>query len=219
MGLRSKYMAELARNRGLTNIELARRLGVSREQVGRWLNGTATDMRWSNAQALAKELGVPLDSLFDFDDGSHPANVFQVSEDAVVYQMQKVVPIVGMVGAADSSLNLSFEDGGYPPGFGPFGAVEVPMRDPAAFALKVIGDSMEPGVPEGAIVVVAERPHIEGALSVVQALDGRAWLKRLRRVNGSYLLESFNATAYPSFLLKLEEVRQVWRVIWIRFPS
>lgn len=63
-------IADLRRERGLTQDELARRVRVSTRTIAAWESG-ATTPRHRNARALAKALGVRLDALLlDAEAGS-----------------------------------------------------------------------------------------------------------------------------------------------------
>jgi transcriptional regulator with XRE-family HTH domain len=62
-------LAELRRERGLTQEEVARRVRVSTRTVAAWESGASTP-RQRNARALAKALGVTLDVLHLTDLGN-----------------------------------------------------------------------------------------------------------------------------------------------------
>ncbi len=68
---RMGQLAELRRQRGLTQEEVARRVRVSTRTVAAWESGASTP-RQRNARALAKALGVTLDALqlVDLEDGA-----------------------------------------------------------------------------------------------------------------------------------------------------
>jgi transcriptional regulator with XRE-family HTH domain len=62
-------LAELRRQRGLTQEEVARRVHVSPRTVAAWESGASTP-RQRNARALAKALGVTLNVLQLTDHGN-----------------------------------------------------------------------------------------------------------------------------------------------------
>lgn len=60
------------------------------------------------------------------------------------------------------------------------------------FLLKVRGDSMEPHIKEGDLVVVRRQPYADQGEVVVALVEDEATVKQLLMVNGSYLLHPFN---------------------------
>ena len=58
----SKNLSRERKARGLSQEELAARLGVSRQAVSKWENGTS-DPSTSNLCALAKLYGIPVEEL------------------------------------------------------------------------------------------------------------------------------------------------------------
>lgn len=107
----------------------------------------------------------------------------------------KRVPVVGEVkGGMDGYL----EELQYPVGHGE-GYVEYPATDPAAYALRVRGDSMHPRYRAGEFIVVS--PSIEsqpGDDVVVSLTDGRKLLKQLNWIrDGEVQLLSINDTFSP----------------------
>jgi transcriptional regulator with XRE-family HTH domain len=65
-------ISDLRRERGLTQEEVARRVRVSTRTVAAWESGEANP-RQRNARALAKALGVSLDSLLPDLQGQAPS--------------------------------------------------------------------------------------------------------------------------------------------------
>lgn len=60
------------RMRGMTQAELGRRVGVSRERVGNWERGVNAPPPEALV-ALKRELGVPVDELLTGEEGARPA--------------------------------------------------------------------------------------------------------------------------------------------------
>jgi DNA-binding XRE family transcriptional regulator len=63
-GLRSSVVAELRRRRGLSQADLAARVGIDRVSLAR-LEAGSTDPHLSTARALAQSLGVALSEIVD----------------------------------------------------------------------------------------------------------------------------------------------------------
>lgn len=88
-------------------------------------------------------------------------------------------------------------------------------------AVRVAGDSMEPTVPDGSIVIVdRDRWMPEGKRRFVWALrtaEGDTVIKRLHKVNGGLLILSDNFMNYPpepAWTAELEKL-VIGRVIWM----
>ena len=95
MTLREKLI--VSRNKaGLSQMELAERLGVSRQAVSRWESGDTTPTM-DKLKALAKLYGVSLDWLFgDTADGEPPE---AAKPEADLGECRKLVAVARMVGA------------------------------------------------------------------------------------------------------------------------
>ena len=82
------------------------------------------------------------------------------------------------------------------------------------FALRVQGDSMEPTIPDGSIVIVRQQPTVtSGQVAVVQWADD--WETHVRRVHyfdGRVVLQADNRR-YPPLVLTEPKVRVLGRVI------
>jgi phage repressor protein C with HTH and peptisase S24 domain len=89
----------------------------------------------------------------------------------VVPLKEGVVPVVGM---AKLGMNGYFEAIDYPAGHGD-GHVLISSSDPDAYALKVVGDSMEPRIRSGEYVLIEPgKCYMAGDEVLVQFQDGIA---------------------------------------------
>ncbi len=88
-------------------------------------------------------------------------------------------------------------------------------------AVRVAGDSMEPYIPEGAIIIIdRDRWRVRGKRRNVWALrteDGDIQIKRLHRTDGGLLIISDNFTKHPPEPAWTGDLRKlvVGRVIWM----
>ncbi|WP_437881048.1 LexA family transcriptional regulator [Pseudomonas sp. LRF_L74] len=79
---------------------------------------------------------------------------------------------VAVVGKAKLGAGGYFEATDYPPGFGE-GWVLISSSDPNAYALRVVGDSMEPRIRNGEFVMIEpNRQYVSGDDVLVQFQDG-----------------------------------------------
>lgn len=90
------------------------------------------------------------------------------------------------------------------------------------FALKIKGDSMEPRITEGDVVIVREQPDVEsGEVAIVLVNGDDATVKKLVKYeNGSIALVAFNP-AYQPMLFTPEQieslpVRVIGKVVELR---
>jgi len=75
----------------------------------------------------------------------------------------------------------------------PIGMIEIPIRRTGLYAFRVEGDSMEPRILEGDIVVVAQESESQvGDLVVVKFKKGERLLRWLKKKDKVCLFKSFN---------------------------
>ncbi|KRW62357.1 LexA family transcriptional regulator [Pseudomonas sp. TTU2014-080ASC] len=85
-----------------------------------------------------------------------------------------IVPVVGM---AQLGSNGYFEALDFPVGHGD-GYVQIYSNDPNAYALKVVGDSMEPRIRSGEYVLIEpNKGYVAGDEVLVKTLDGQSMIK------------------------------------------
>lgn len=119
------------------------------------------------------------------------------------------LPVVGHVRAGPDGY---LEEMQYPVGHGE-GYVEYWTKDPAAYALRIKGDSMHPRYRAGEYIVVT--PAIEpqpGRDVVVKLRTGQSMLKQLNWIRGGEIqLLSIN-NGYAPHTISLEDVESIQRV-------
>ena len=89
------------------------------------------------------------------------------------------------------------------------------------FALRIKGDSMEPRMQSGDVVIVRQQPDVEsGDVAVVLVNGDEATVKKLLKQSGGIVLQAFNPAYEPMFfsLQDIEEkpVRVIGKVIELR---
>lgn len=152
------YELKAARKKkGLNQGELGENLGVSRQTVQKWESGDVVPnvKRWHE---LEKALGMPLGWVAHFVALDDKDAGFQgdtsTSEPQTAYRLScfelKQVPIISWVNAgAWGDIVDTFE-----PGDADDWIMVTDKVSTAAFALKIIGDSMAPEFREGEIIIV-----------------------------------------------------------------
>lgn len=184
---------------GISRVEIARRVGVTPQAVNGWLTtGTIATERLAQ---VARECGVSLEWLAS-GNAEREGN------------LPNVVPIVGHAMATPGEDGF-FSDMGLPPGGGD-GFARWPSRDPSAYALRVKGDSMQPRIRPGELIVVEPNsPVSPGDDVLVKLTDGRRLVKQLLyRRAGNVVLGSIN-TAHTPVTIPQDEVEALQLVVGI----
>lgn len=103
----------------------------------------------------------------------------------IVSEGTRLIPLISIVEAGKHGLLAALES--------PIGMIEIPVRRADLYAFRVEGDSMEPRILQGDIVVVAQEsePQI-GDLVVVKFKEGETLLKWLKKKDKVCLFKSFN---------------------------
>lgn len=132
---------------GLSQVEVAEKLGVSRSRVGNWFQGLNFPKKGERV-ALAKLLGVTLDWLIEGrteNDSTSPQGVAEARAQFGGPPVREV-PVISWTHAGEA---VDYQE--MPKHFQ--GRVSTSATDIRAFAVKVEGDSMEPKVFAGDLVV------------------------------------------------------------------
>lgn len=191
----SERIRQLRLLQGMTKAELAERAGISAAYLGRIERGLqqpGIDV----LNRIAAALGVPLTELL---------SVESTREDPAAVR----IPVIGRTHAgwpifADEVLEgyLSLPPDSNLEGSGRY------------FALRVQGDSMEPTIPDGSIVIVRQQPTVSsGQIAVVQWADNwETHIRRVHQADGRVILQADNRR-YPPLVLTEPKVRVLGRVI------
>ena len=78
------------------------------------------------------------------------------------------------------------------------------------FSIVVVGDSMEPRIPDGSSVTVHKQPNIVNGKVHVLCRDGECYVKRLfKQFDGSLLVRSDNQVGYKDVIIAPEDLESV----------
>ena len=183
--------------------ELARRVGVAKSAVSRYLNLTR-EFPLNRSEDFAKALSISTEYLLGFDKSEQheqpQLETLPVKKIPVVSKISAGLPIyseenlIDYIYFATNKLNSDKEE----------------------FGLKVSGDSMDKIFQDGDIVVVEKDSIVEnGQLGVVMINGYNATVKRIR-YNGDQIIlipESNNSNHYPQVYGKDDEVKVIGRVV------
>lgn len=222
--------------RGLTTEELADKLGTSRVTVTRYENGT----RKANQDVLfdlANIFNKTLDDFFpvkekkdttNFISEPTPEYEYSINDDKTTYVVKHDypsnalntsgmhyvrIPIIGTI-ACGEPIMAEQNIEGY--------THELFESEPAKgelFALRCKGDSMEPLIPDGALVLIHKQPTVEDdEIAAVQVDDDtRATLKKVKHVGKNVILYPINTKYDPIILNKDNPGRILGKAIHVGF--
>lgn len=182
--------------------------GMTASALSQLESGSTKGLRPENLIALARRLGVTPEELVIGEGNILPAAGVNLRESQSPYGSFRDVPIVGNVVATPENDGF-FDDMGFPPGAGE-AYLPWPTRDPNAYALRVKGDSMQPRIRPGELLVVEPNAMaVPGADVVVRTRDGRKMVKRLlfKRAR-EVTLGSINI-AHRDVTLSLEDIESM----------
>ena len=175
-------------SKDMSQSELGKRIGVTGSAIGFYENGKREFDR-KTRKALANALGLAEWEL-DFEETEIGQNTKKIpgAETYDYSTPRAMVPIVGSVQCGPGG--LAYQD--------LQGAEMADVGNPAEyFYLRAIGDSMEPKICAGDLVLIHQQEEVENGDLAVVIIDGEeGMLKKFTRENGAVILQSFNP-AYP----------------------
>lgn len=207
-------LQRLRKAAGLSRQQFADEVGISRSAVTMIENGQTKSMAASNLLRAAEVLRVSPDELQHGDDPRSRTRFARVSNVARLVS----VPIIGFA-VATPEQDGYFDDMGFPPGAGE-GYLPWPTKDPHAYALRVKGDSMQPRIRPGELIVAEPgSPVAPGADVVVRTRDGRKMVKQLLyRRGGEVALGSINQ-AHRQLTISIEDIESMHFITAIVPPA
>ncbi len=200
-----KRLRELRKSKKLNMKELGKIIGVSEGAVSLYENGKRKP-DYETLTALADYFGVSVDYLLERTDTPHTAS----GDDAP----RRRVPVLGRVQAGipveaiEEVLDWEELDGAY-------------AGKDEYFGLRIRGDSMEPRICEGDVVIVRCQDYAESGDIVIALIGGSdATIKKIKYSPEGILLIPFNPGYEPMFYSKREvaelPVTIIGRVVELR---
>lgn len=175
-------LKEIRRQFGLSQLELAKRLRVSRSTIAMWETGGSNP----DNEALMR-----ISSIFDVSVDYLLGREGQKNNAASNGSVK--VPVLGDVRAGlpmEAVENiLDYEE--ISPDMAAHGDY---------FALRIRGDSMEPRIHEGDVVIVRRQPDVDsGDLAIVLVNGDSATIKRVRKLSDGIMLIPLNPSYEPIY--------------------
>lgn len=156
--------------------EVAKLVGVSEGTVSRWESGIISNMRRDKVFALSKVLDM------------NPIDVMQLrneNEEAA----HRRIPVLGTVTAGKPIDRIEYIDG--------YELIPAEWSG-EHFALRIKGNSMEPKISDGDVVIVKRQASAEDGQIVIAAVNGdEATCKMFRRVSNTVILQPLNPAYTP----------------------
>jgi len=194
----------LAREYGLSASGLAKKAGLDPTTFNKSKRTTRDGkLRWPSTESVSKILNATGATLGEF------VSYIGDADGGAVYRN---IPLIGMAQAGNDGF---FDDAGYPVG-GAWDEIPFPgIADPNAYALEVNGDSMEPVLRDGDVVIVSPAATLRrGDRVVVRTKEGEVLAKELRRQTARKLdLGSLN-TDHEDRSFDMRDIDWIARIIW-----
>lgn len=168
----------------MTMKQVADKVGVSEGTISRWESGKIADMRRDKIMAYAQALNISPAIIMGWD------NVDSSSTSESIHAGKRI-PVLGSVAAGipiDAIEDvLDWED-----------ISEDMAKTGEFFGLRIKGDSMQPRIVEGDVVIVRQQSDADsGDVVIVQVNGDKATCKRLAKYSSGISLISFNPTYEP----------------------
>lgn len=195
-------LKELRENKGLSQAAFAAEIGVGQSTVGSWENG-ARKPTTDTLKKIAKYFNVPIS---DFLDEEIHKKITTPSRRPGVR-----IPVYGEVAAGVPILAIENFDSENPDDWEEI--TEDMARGGDYFALRIHGDSMEPKISNGDIVIVRLQPDVEnGETAIVKVNGDSATCKKIKKTPQGLMLISTNPDYEPMFY-SAQEVNELPVVI------
>ena len=186
----SELLKQCRKQKGISQAELASKLGVTQQAVGKWESGKS-----SPDPATVARIAEILSTTADFLLGLYRpvSNVTTPEERFFGNYAESLIPVIGTVKAGYGA--LAFEED--------YGQEYARVKDPSNyFYLVVRGDSMEPRIQDGDLALVHKQD------TLVYGDEGEGTLKRYIQRGNCVVLQPFNP-AYNELVIKGEDLNRL----------
>lgn len=200
MGERIK---QLRLQKGLTQEELGKYIGVQKSAIRKYEKGAVTNLKRSSIETLAKLFNVTPSYLMCIDDDY---------KNNIIYD-KRAFPLLGTVKAGYDYLAsenvISYI------------SIDKKVSDPENyFALKVVGDSMQPILYEDDIIIVHRQSDVEnGQIAIILVDNEEATVKKVMKYDDHIELIAFNSYYPPKKLDKKSNFKIIGKVAEARISK
>lgn len=189
----------LRKNKQLTQVELAKILNLAPTAVSAWERNANKPMM-DKIVMMSELFEVPVTHFFDLKDGL--SNIIEVSQRTVR------IPVLGEIACGDPILvEANYED------YRTVLEENLPAGD--LVYLQAKGDSMNPTIPDGSMVLIRIQEEVENGeiAAVTFNLNAYATLKRVKKQNGIIILMPDNPSHEPIVITRENPVRIIGKAI------
>lgn len=193
MGERIK---QLRLQKGLTQEELGKYIGVQKSAIRKYEKGAVTNLKRSSIETLAKLFNVTPSYLMCIDD-DYKNNIIND---------KRAFPLLGTVKAGYDYLASE--------NVVSYISIDKKVSDPENyFALKVVGDSMQPILYEDDIIIVHRQSDVEnGQIAIILVDNEEATVKKVMKYDDHIELIAFNSYYPPKKLDKKSNFQIIGKV-------
>lgn len=171
------YIKELRLSRGYSQEQLGKLLGVQRAAVQKWECGAVQNLKRETIKKLSEIFGVPASSFVDSERNETGVQI------PVLGYVRAGIPMTAVENIIDYE-EISQEQ----------------ARTGEFFGLVIKGDSMEPRMAEGDVVIVRKQETVDnGDIAVVLVNGDDATVKKFYRTDAGIKLVSTNPIYDPFF--------------------
>jgi SOS-response transcriptional repressor LexA len=208
-------LADLLTARALSIAQFAKAIGYDAGVVDHIVNGTG---RASEKMIEAIVRAFPQVSKEELMEGSdQPSILAELGMEATYGAKPSLALPLGVKGRYVPLLSMAqagaWDAGHSDEGYAHEGVFALNVDDRRAFAIRVAGNSMEPEIREGDVVICSPTMELHnGECAVVRTHSGQAFIKFWRRKGDEVVLESANP-AYKPIHLPVAEIAGAWPVV------
>ena len=188
----TNLLKERRQELGLTMLQVANAVGVSEATVSRWESGNIANMRRDRIAKLAKVLQLRPSAIMGLDGDEEKHVITSGVKIPVLGYVRAGIPIEAIEDIIDYE--------------------EIPQKmanNGDYFALSIKGDSMEPKISEGDVVIVRKQSCVENGETAVVLINGSdATVKKFYKTDSGIKLVSTNPT-YDPFFFTPDEVMKL----------
>jgi len=207
---RHERIARAIQMSGLTKTQVAAECGVANSAVTQWLSGDSKNLKLDNLFALAKATGFSAMWLAVEEGPERIESNVETGPD--ITSPYREIQIVGTAQMGTEGYWYALDEAD--------GIVEVPSRDPGAYALRLKGDSMAPAIRSGWIAVCEPNGRlVPGEYVMIRLVDGECMLKELLYANDEEVSVMSLNPAYSRRTIPMEQIEQMHYVGHIVAPS
>jgi SOS-response transcriptional repressor LexA len=200
---RGRRMRQLRNAAGMTQDQVAERIGISRVAVTNWESGK-NSLESGRVPEVAALYGVSADQLLGkiaMEESTTGAR-YVVERVRVVLRGLAQVRDGGYLSPIDNSTDESR-------------IVQWHTTDRSAYAIEIRGDSLRPEIPAGAVLIVEPgRPVQPGRKVIVTLIDGRQLIRRVGWQRGGQI-ELQPIGAGPVITLPEAEIASMHRIVGV----